>query len=434
MASDAPCASSLPKAAGLASGTLMRGKVDTAGPNSKLCIGFYSPALPDSGVPNGIVTYTRLMRDALRSIGHSVVVVTDNTIEGVDGVIRELPRLHGPVARLREILEARHGEDGCYPMARVQILRAFHAARRAGVQIFEMEESFGWAGRLVGRGVPIVERLHGPHALGREPIESPEERKLGDLREVAEIAAMKKVQAVTCPSGTLLREMVCRYALEPPVSAVIPNPIVAVPEQMTWNYRKAQPDQILCVGRIDLRKGADIVMRAFALALEQRPTLSLVIAGPDSGLRQEDGTTVHFEEFVSRELPEQARARIQFLGPQHPARLAELRLRSAICVVASRFENFAYSIAEAMACGMPVLASDSYGNSEMIRDRIDGRIVPVADIAATAAAIVSMLSDADKLAAMGRSAQSRAAKWLAPGQIAQQSAGIYRQAMALSTR
>lgn len=396
-------------------------------PSSKLCVGFYSPALPDSGVPNGIVTYTRLMRDALRSIGHSVVVVTDHTIEGVDGVIRELPRLQGPIARLREILEAGHGGDGCYPMARLQILHAFHAARRAGVQIFEMEESFGWAGRLVGRGVPIVERLHGPHALGREPIESAHERKLGDLREVAEIASMKKVQAVTCPSDNLLREMMRLYALEPPVSAVIPNPIVALPEESAWNYRNAQPDQILCVGRIDLRKGADIVMRAFAAALEQRPTLSLIMAGPDFGIKQEDGATFQFEHFASKELSEHARARIQFLGPQPIERLAELRLQSTMSIVGSRFENFAYSIAEAMACGMPVLASDSYGNSEMIRDGIDGRIVPVADVAATAAAMVSMLSGADKLAAMGRSARSRAVEWLAPERVARETVAIYRQ-------
>jgi glycosyltransferase involved in cell wall biosynthesis len=373
------------------------------------------------------------MRDALRSIGHSAIVVTDDTIEGADGVIRELPKLQGPMARLREILEARHAPDGCYSRARVQILQAFHAARRAGAQIFEMEESFGWAGRLVGRGVPIVERLHGPHAVGREPIEAAEERELGNLREAAEIASIRRVQALTCPSGNLLREMVRRYALEPTVSAVIPNPI-DTPEKASWDYRNAQPNQILCVGRIDLRKGADIVMHAFALALEQRPTLSLVMVGPDSGIKQENGTTLHFEEFVSREFPEHVRARIRFLGPQPPARLAELRLQSAISIVGSRFENFAYSIAEAMACGMPVLASDSYGNGEMIRDGIDGRIVPVGDIAATAAAAVSMLSDPEKLAAMGRSAHSRAAEWLAPTKIAEQATGIYRRVLALAAR
>jgi glycosyltransferase involved in cell wall biosynthesis len=103
-------------------------------------------------------------------------------------------------------------------------------------------------------------------------------------------------------------------------------------------------------------------------------------------------------------------------------------------IVGSRFENFAYSIAEAMACGMPVLASDSYGNSEMIRDGIDGRIVPVADVTATAAAMVSMLTDADKLAAMGRSAHSRAAEWLAPERVARETVAIYRQTIDLTVR
>ena len=40
------------------------------------------------------------------------------------------------------------------------------AARQAGAQVFEIEESFGWAGRLTGQGVAIVERLHGPRVAG----------------------------------------------------------------------------------------------------------------------------------------------------------------------------------------------------------------------------------------------------------------------------
>ena len=46
------------------------------GDERPLHVGFYTPALPDSGNPNGIVTYVRIMRDALRSLGHKVTVVT----------------------------------------------------------------------------------------------------------------------------------------------------------------------------------------------------------------------------------------------------------------------------------------------------------------------------------------------------------------------
>jgi hypothetical protein len=45
-----------------------------------------------------------------------------------------------------------------------------------------------------------------------------------------------------------------------------------------------------------------------------------------------------------------------------------------------------------------------------------------------------MLSDPEKLAAMGRSAHSRAAEWLAPTKIAEQATGIYRRVLALAAR
>jgi hypothetical protein len=116
-----------------------------------LRIALYAPALPKSGVSNGIVTYSRIMRDALRALGHSVAVVSADQIEHADGRVAALPKPSGVVGRVRILMEARRGEDGSNIWTRLRILDAFEAARRAGAQVFEIEESFGWAGRLAGR-------------------------------------------------------------------------------------------------------------------------------------------------------------------------------------------------------------------------------------------------------------------------------------------
>jgi glycosyltransferase involved in cell wall biosynthesis len=83
-----------------------------------------------------------------------------------------------------------------------------------------------------------------------------------------------------------------------------------------------------------------------------------------------------------------------------------------------------------MAAGMPVLASDTFGNGEMIRDGLDGRIVPIGDVTATADAILAMASDPARLADMGRSAYARVAEWLSPERIARETVAVYREAMA----
>ena len=395
-----------------------------------LRIGLYSPELPESGVSNGIITYTGIMRDALRSLGHEVMIVTAKQIEHFDGRVAELPKAGPLVGRVRSLLESFHGDDGLEPWLRVRILEAFAAARRAGVDVFEIEESFGWAGRLTGRGVPIVERLHGPHCLLRDMVESDEQRRRSDLRERAEFAAFSKVQAVTAPTQRMLDVLARDHGLDATITRAIPNPMPVGPAENAWSVERADPDQILAVGRFDLLKGADVALRAFALALEERPSLKLVMAGPDPGLANPNGPPTHFEHFVASGLSPEARAQVQFLGAQPPQRIAELRAESAFALVTSRFENFPYSIAEAMAVGMPVLSSDTFGGGEMIRSGMDGMLVPVDDVEGTAAAILQMLASKDRLGAMGQSARTRVAEWLAPDRIAAETVSIYREVLA----
>jgi len=397
--------------------------------SAPLRIGLYSPELPDTGAVNGIVTYSRIMRDALRALGNSVTVVSADQIEHSDGRIEDLPKPGGLVGRVRTFVERQHVEDGSDPWVRLQILDAFRAARSAGVQIFEIEESFGWARRLAGQGVAIVERLHGPHGFVRDQIETVEKKRSGDRREAAEIASFHKVQAITAPTQRLIGEITERYELSLPLARAIPNPMPVAPGGPAWNIERVDVDQILFVGRFDLCKGADIAVRAFARALTQRPSLKLLIVGPDRGLAQPDGEIVHFNEFIGREVSPDICSRIHFLGTQRPERIAELRLQSAFSLVPSRFENFAYSISEAMAVGMAVLTTDTFGGSELVRDGRDGRIVPIGDVVATADAILALASSPQQLADMGRSGYERIREWLSPARIAQETVSLYREAM-----
>jgi len=391
-----------------------------------LHIGFYSPALPDSGASNGIVTYTRVMRDGLRRLGHSVTVVTTTHIEHADGRIKALPEANRLVREVQLALERRRQNDGSDAWVRYHVFAAIKAAQRCGVEVFEMEESYGWAARVAGRGMAIVERLHGPHVFGREPRETAQEKTAGDLREIAERSSFAKVEAVTSPSGEMLSELVQLYGLDLPLCETIPNPIPVA--ETAWDLERADPDQILCVGRFDLRKGADVVVRAFAEASEHRP-LKLIMAGPDTGIANESGRRWHFEEFTQDRISPEAKGRIQFLGPVPPERVAELRLQSSLALVGSRFENFPYSIAEAMAVGMPVLTSATFGGNELVRDGIEGRVVPIGDSAAMRDAMLQMMGDPKQLREMGRAALDRAATWLSPERVARVTVDLYRQAM-----
>lgn len=394
------------------------------GDERPLHVGFYSPALPDSGNPNGIVTYVRIMRDALRSLGHKVTVVTLEQIIHSDGTVANLPL----PSRLQVLRERMRGKDASHPYVRARVFNAFRAAQRAGVDVFEIEESFGWAGSLAGHGLAIVERLHGPHLFMRDR-GTPEQQRLSNQREAAERASFERVQAITSPTQRLLDSLVERCGLQLRLARIIPNPIPVLPDEQ-WSIDQANPDQVLCVGRFDLVKGADVVVRAFAQALRERPTLSLAMVGPDPGLAKPDGSVVHFEEFAAEEIPTEARARIHFLGTQTPQQIARMRLQSGLCLIGSRFENFPYSVAEAMAVGMPIIATDTFGGGEMIRDGQDGLIVPIDSVELMAAALLDATKNRARALKMARSARMRAAKWLSPARVARETVAIYCDAIA----
>lgn len=393
-----------------------------------LRIALFSPDLPDSGSSNGIVTYSRFMRDALKALGHSVLVATPDHLEHPDGRIDKLPSRDHVTKRLLYFAELQR-PDGSNPWARLRVFDAFRAAQRAGAQVFEIEESFGWAGRLAGRGIPIVERLHGPHVFVRDKIESIEQKRVGDLREAAELRSFQKVQAITAPTERLLKQLSARYSLVLPISKAIPNPIHSEASSRVWQADLADPDQVLFVGRFDHCKGADVVLRAFQRALKRRPSLKLVMVGPDRGLVQPDGRTIGFNEFAQAELQPQERERIRFLDQQPPERIAKLRRDSAVALVGSRFENFPYSIAEAMAVGMPIVTTNTFGGGEMIRDRRDGRVVAINDVEGMANAVLEVINDRAAAAEMGRSALRRATDWLAPERIASETVELYRQSL-----
>ena len=81
-----------------------------------------------------------------------------------------------------------------------------------------------------------------------------------------------------------------------------------------------------------------------------------------------------------------------------------------ICVSPTLIENFGMALLEAQFCGLPVLAFDVGGNSELVADGSTGRIVPYLDVEALARESAGLLLDPARLARWGRTAARRARK------------------------
>jgi len=193
----------------------------------------------------------------------------------------------------------------------------------------------------------------------------------------------------------------------------------------TQRFASAEPAELpdgrrlLFVGRLDARKGFAVAVRAFAeLATTTRDRdLRLIVAGDGP---ERDAVSV---------LPPGLRSRVTFLGTVPNTELPSV---TAACDVylgpATGGESFGVVLIEAMAAGLPVVASDTPGYDEVVRDGIDGLLVRPSDPGALAVAAGRVLDDpalAARLAAAGRD-RAKAFDWsVVVGRIE----GLYERAL-----
>jgi glycosyltransferase involved in cell wall biosynthesis len=117
---------------------------------------------------------------------------------------------------------------------------------------------------------------------------------------------------------------------------------------------------VLFLGRLIPRKGADLLIRAFAQACPD--SAWLVIAGPEGepGIRAQLETCARESGIASR---------VVFAGPVYGAEKSALLADADIFVLPSRYENFANAVAEAIGCGVPAIITEYCGIRSLVRDR-----------------------------------------------------------------
>jgi phosphatidylinositol alpha-mannosyltransferase len=158
--------------------------------------------------------------------------------------------------------------------------------------------------------------------------------------------------------------------------------------------------KLLFVGRLHARKGFPVALEAFSRLVRDRPELRLIVAG--------DGT----DAAALDRLGAAARGRVTMLGTVRNEDLPPVHAACDVFVAPNTGgESFGIVLLEAMAAGLPVVASDIPGFDEVVADGLDGLLVPPGDPAALAAGVGRLLDDpeaAARLAAAGRRRAARA--------------------------
>jgi glycosyltransferase involved in cell wall biosynthesis len=193
---------------------------------------------------------------------------------------------------------------------------------------------------------------------------------------------LRRAAHVFCPSA-YLRELVVSWGVDAERVSVLPNPAPSLPELPPRELLKeslgVNGATVAFAGRLTAQKSLERALEAVAAA----DGVSFLVAG--------EGPDRAPLEARARELG--IADRVRFLGAQPRDRVVELFRAADATILSSSWENFPHTVVEALAVGTPVLAMDTGGVAEVVRDGVNGLLVPPGDTAALADAVRRYFGD-----------------------------------------
>jgi glycosyltransferase involved in cell wall biosynthesis len=244
--------------------------------------------------------------------------------------------------------------------------------------------------------------------------------------------ALRRSRLLTACSPELARRMEALGA-DPKRSHVIPYGVdlgLFHPDparRAIWRERLGIPGAapvLLGVGRMATKKGFHVLVGALPRLFAGAPEAHVVLAGGGDRLEELRAATASWRE------------RVHFPGPVlHDTlpdlyRAADLFVLPAIHDAKGNVDGLPNVILEAMASGLPVVASDLSGIPLAVEEGVSGRLVPEGDGAALAEALLALARGTPERRRMGEAARRRAERDLSWDAVAARYRAAYRSALA----
>ncbi|MDX6288669.1 MAG: glycogen synthase [Blastocatellia bacterium] len=338
----------------------------------------------------GIAAYLRAIIPALVDAGHRVTLFANSkenrNFRAEDGQVAvyhfQLPSVHWYAARVPGL---RHLAP--LPLRQLEWSMAFYrqVARVAVCTKFDVLESTETGALFLSRIAPLVIRLHGSEYAFRKHAGRSLDASVR-WNDSLEANSSSRAFAITTPSQFQAQEITTRRGWPADRVRVIPNPISATILKAAMQFeRNGGSEQIvLYTGRLAQVKGIETLLATAKIVHDRNPGITFVLAGPWQMPRS--------PETYGLELNKKSENGVRWVGPQDQLELIDLYKRAALFFMPSYYESFGISVVEAMAFGLPVVASDGGALSELFSNNGCGSLVPSRDPKAFADAIIHLIA------------------------------------------
>lgn len=242
-------------------------------------------------------------------------------------------------------------------------------------------------------------------------------------RVLADFATRRLADRVVAVSEAVKQSHVESLAIPPERIEVVANVPVAAftlaPEFDRAGKRAelgAGDGPLVCVAsRLNEQREHETLLRALPSVLARRPDVSVVVLG--------DGPRRELLEGLARELA--LGERVRFLGTRFDA--VEVMAASDIFSQPTLYEGMPVAVLEAMALGLPVVASAVEGVTELVEDERSGLLVPPRDVPALEQALQRLIEDEDLRAGLGARGREIVRERYGPDTWIQSFERIYRE-------
>lgn len=175
---------------------------------------------------------------------------------------------------------------------------------------------------------------------------------------------------------------------------------------------------VVFAGRLASNKGLQHLVPAFARVARDHPRARLVLAGEDQGWRARLRETAASLGIADR---------AHFTGHLPDEAYRETLAGADVFVLPSEWEAFGIVLVEAMACGVPCVATRVGGAADVVVDGETGALVPYADVDRLAEAIGALLADPERARRLGAAGRERAFREYAWSAVVDRTVAVYRE-------
>jgi hypothetical protein len=381
------------------------------------CYVFLSRGYPPDGL-GGIARFTHQLARSLGKLGHQVHVLTagagHDRVDFEDGVWvhRIVVREQEPPANpaLRGI------PTHIWDYSRTMLGEALEIASRRRVDAVEAPIWDVEGAAFIGHpAFPLVTSLHTTlqFHLDSNPELKSDERFMREFAQPMlriERLLLQSSDAIHGNSHAIVEEIESAYGLtlDRSLLRVVSHGLedwTAGAADAPSAHQPGSPVRLVFIGRLELRKGVDVVMDIAPIVLREHPEVLLEFFGNDR-LPGEDGRTWR-ERFESLSEFAGLRDRVVFHGEVSDERLRQAYAQADVILAPSRFESFGLVHLEGAMYGKPVVGSRSGGMVEVIEDGVTGMLPEPGNARSLSLALRRLLADAALRERMGRAARRR---------------------------